>query len=112
MRRNNAELEHEAATRPSVPPTLGRRQRAFLHEGTPMTALIRVDAQPGRERPLVIAWLAALVALSWACPVFRRCTSRPSSRWRCRRRKAAHPHPTARLRWCWCWPCGGPCCRP
>lgn len=36
-----------------------------------MTALIRVDASAGRERPLVIAWLAALVAVCWACLVFR-----------------------------------------
>jgi hypothetical protein len=36
-----------------------------------MTALIRVDTQPGRERPLVIACLAVLVALCWACLVFR-----------------------------------------
>lgn len=36
-----------------------------------MTALIRVDASAGRDRPLVIAWLAALVALCWACLVFR-----------------------------------------
>lgn len=36
-----------------------------------MTALIRVDAQPGRERPFVIACLAVLVAVCWACLVFR-----------------------------------------
>jgi predicted metal-binding membrane protein len=36
-----------------------------------MSALIRVDSQPGRERPLVIACLAMLVALCWACLVFR-----------------------------------------
>jgi predicted metal-binding membrane protein len=36
-----------------------------------MTALIRVDTQPGRERPLVVACLALLVALCWACLVFR-----------------------------------------
>ena len=36
-----------------------------------MTALIRVDTQPGRERPFVIACLALLVAVCWACLVFR-----------------------------------------
>jgi predicted metal-binding membrane protein len=36
-----------------------------------MTALIRIDTQPGRERPFVIACLAMLVALCWACLVFR-----------------------------------------
>ena len=36
-----------------------------------MAALIRVDTQPGRERPLVIACLAMLVAICWACLVFR-----------------------------------------
>ncbi|KQQ87800.1 hypothetical protein ASF77_13740 [Massilia sp. Leaf139] len=36
-----------------------------------MSTLIRVDTQPGRERPLVIACLAMLVALCWACLVFR-----------------------------------------
>jgi len=36
-----------------------------------MSTLIRVDAQPGRERPLVVACLALLVALCWACLVFR-----------------------------------------
>lgn len=36
-----------------------------------MTALIRLDTQPGRERPLVIASLAVLVAICWACLVFR-----------------------------------------
>lgn len=36
-----------------------------------MTALIRVDTQPGRERPFVIACLAVLVAVCWACLVFR-----------------------------------------
>ena len=36
-----------------------------------MTALIRVDTEPGRERPLVIAFLALLVAVCWACLVFR-----------------------------------------
>jgi predicted metal-binding membrane protein len=36
-----------------------------------MTTLIRVDTQPGRERPLVVACLALLVALCWACLVFR-----------------------------------------
>ena len=36
-----------------------------------MTALIRVDPSAGRDRPLVIAWLTALVALCWACLVFR-----------------------------------------
>ena len=47
MRTQNAELDHR------------------------MTALIRVDPQPGRERPFVIACLALLVALCWACLVFR-----------------------------------------
>ena len=36
-----------------------------------MTALIRVDDQPGRERPFVIACLSMLVALCWAWLVFR-----------------------------------------
>jgi predicted metal-binding membrane protein len=36
-----------------------------------MTTLIRVDTQPGRERLLVVACLAFLVALCWACLVFR-----------------------------------------
>ncbi|MDB5749318.1 MAG: hypothetical protein JWP72_4166 [Massilia sp.] len=36
-----------------------------------MTVLIRVDTQPGRERPFVIACLALLVAGCWACLVFR-----------------------------------------
>jgi predicted metal-binding membrane protein len=36
-----------------------------------MSSLIRVDTQPGRERPLVIVCLALLVALCWACLVFR-----------------------------------------
>jgi predicted metal-binding membrane protein len=36
-----------------------------------MTALIRIDSQPGRERSRVIACLAMLVALCWACLVFR-----------------------------------------
>jgi predicted metal-binding membrane protein len=36
-----------------------------------MSALIRIDSQPGRERPLVIACLAMLVAICWACLVFR-----------------------------------------
>lgn len=36
-----------------------------------MTALVRVDPSAGRDRPFVIAWLAALVALCWACLVFR-----------------------------------------
>lgn len=36
-----------------------------------MSALIRVDTQPGRERPFVIACLAMLVAVCWACLVFR-----------------------------------------
>lgn len=36
-----------------------------------MSSLIRVDTQPGRERPLVIACLALLVAVCWACLVFR-----------------------------------------
>jgi predicted metal-binding membrane protein len=36
-----------------------------------MTTLIRLDTQPGRERPLVVACLAFLVALCWACLVFR-----------------------------------------
>lgn len=36
-----------------------------------MTALIRVDTQPGRERPFVIACLSMLVALCWAWLVFR-----------------------------------------
>jgi predicted metal-binding membrane protein len=36
-----------------------------------MTALIRTDSGPGGERPLVIASLAMLVALCWACLVFR-----------------------------------------
>ena len=36
-----------------------------------MRTLIRIDSQPGRERPLVIACLAVLVALCWACLVFR-----------------------------------------
>lgn len=58
MRRNNAELEHEAATRPHS-------------GGAPMTSLIRLDTQPGRERPFVIVCLAGLVAICWACLVFR-----------------------------------------
>jgi predicted metal-binding membrane protein len=58
MRTNNAELEHGMAARPP-------------REETPMTALIRVDAEPGRERPFVIACLAILVAMCWACLVFR-----------------------------------------
>lgn len=70
MRRNNAELEHEAAPRPSAPPPPVGRNTCQREEST-MTALIRVDAQPGRERPLVVAWLAVLVALSWACLVFQ-----------------------------------------
>jgi predicted metal-binding membrane protein len=60
MRRNNAELEHDAALRPSLP----------HREEAPMTALIRVDTHAGRERPLVIACLAMLVAVCWACLVF------------------------------------------
>lgn len=36
-----------------------------------MNSLIRVDTQPGRERPLLIACLALLVATCWACLVFR-----------------------------------------
>ena len=36
-----------------------------------MNTLIRVDTQPGRERPLVIVCLAGLVAICWACLVFR-----------------------------------------
>lgn len=36
-----------------------------------MNALIRVDSEPGRERPFVIACLALLVAMCWACLVFR-----------------------------------------
>jgi len=36
-----------------------------------MSTLIRVDTQPGRERPLVIAWLTGIVALCWACLVFQ-----------------------------------------
>jgi len=36
-----------------------------------MTALIRIDTEPGRERPFVIACLALLVAVCWACLVFR-----------------------------------------
>lgn len=36
-----------------------------------MTALIRLDSQPGRERPFVIACLTMLVAVCWACLVFR-----------------------------------------
>ncbi|MFC3459442.1 DUF2182 domain-containing protein [Massilia haematophila] len=39
--------------------------------GGPMSALIRVDPSAGRDRPFVIAWLTALVALCWACLVFR-----------------------------------------
>jgi predicted metal-binding membrane protein len=61
MRRNNAELEHDAAARPSRP----------RYEEALMSALIRVDTQPGRERPFVIACLAMLVAVCWACLVFR-----------------------------------------
>jgi predicted metal-binding membrane protein len=36
-----------------------------------MNSLIRVDTQPGPERPLVIVCLAGLVAICWACLVFR-----------------------------------------
>ena len=36
-----------------------------------MTTLTRVETQPGRERLLVVACLAFLVALCWACLVFR-----------------------------------------
>lgn len=36
-----------------------------------MSALIRIDPQPGRERQRVIACLAMLVAVCWACLVFR-----------------------------------------
>ncbi|HBI69716.1 MAG TPA: hypothetical protein DDZ22_12080, partial [Massilia sp.] len=63
MRSDNAELEHNhaAAARPSEPG----------HGSVQMTALVRVDTQPGRERPLVIAWLAGIVALCWACLVFQ-----------------------------------------
>ena len=70
MRRNNAELEHDAAARP-IPPTPPLRRAARAPEEAAMTALIRVDTQPGRERPFVIACLAMLVALCWACLVFR-----------------------------------------
>jgi len=71
MRRNNAEPEHEAAAPPSGPHAGAPGTAARQHGGLPMTALIRVDTQPGRERPLVIAWLTVLVALCWACLVFQ-----------------------------------------
>lgn len=72
MRRNNAELEHEAAARPfaRVAPAF-ICLRLCLCGGGPMTALVRVDPSTGRDRPFVIAWLTALVALCWACLVFR-----------------------------------------
>ncbi|HBZ05664.1 MAG TPA: hypothetical protein DEP03_04515, partial [Massilia sp.] len=57
MRNHNAELELDMAARPQG--------------GGPMSALIRVDPSAGRDRPFVIAWLTALVALCWACLVFR-----------------------------------------
>jgi len=72
MRNNNAELELDTAANPiaraapRVPLRCARPQG-----GGPMTALIRVDPSAGRDRPLVIAWLTALVALCWACLVFR-----------------------------------------
>jgi predicted metal-binding membrane protein len=70
MRRDNAELEHEAADRPSgASPT--PTHDAARPGSVRMTALIRIDTQPGRERPLVIACLAVLVAVCWACLVFR-----------------------------------------
>ncbi|QOL51522.1 DUF2182 domain-containing protein [Massilia litorea] len=46
-------------------------ERAGRPGSIPMSALIRIDSQPGRERPLVIACLAMLVAICWACLVFR-----------------------------------------
>lgn len=36
-----------------------------------MRSLIRLDTRPGRERPLLIACLTLLVAICWACLVFR-----------------------------------------
>jgi predicted metal-binding membrane protein len=40
-------------------------------EAASVTAPIRVDSQPGREQPFVIASVALLAALCWACLVFR-----------------------------------------
>jgi predicted metal-binding membrane protein len=70
MRRDNAELDHEAADRPSGASSMPTRDAA-RSGSIRMTALIRIDTQPGRERPLVIACLAMLVAICWACLVFR-----------------------------------------
>jgi predicted metal-binding membrane protein len=64
MRMHNAELEYEAAAGTFA-------ALATTHRSTRMTSLIRVDTQPGRERPFVIACLALLVAICWACLVFR-----------------------------------------
>lgn len=71
MRRNNAELEHEATTRPRVPLPAPAWTFAGPPGSAPMTCLIRVDTHPGRERPFVIVCLAGLVAICWACLVFR-----------------------------------------
>jgi predicted metal-binding membrane protein len=63
MRSDNAELEHKQD---------GAAAEGVRRSGSvPMTTLIRIDSQPGRERPFVIACLAMLVALCWACLVFR-----------------------------------------
>lgn len=72
MRSDNAELERDAAAAPSFPPLVRTARRSSRPRGeVPMTVLIRVDTQPGRERPFVIACLAMLVAVCWACLVFR-----------------------------------------
>jgi predicted metal-binding membrane protein len=66
MRSHNAELEQEAAAGTLAaafgPGPLGSAR---------MNSLIRVDTRPGRERPFVIACVAVLVAICWACLVFR-----------------------------------------
>jgi predicted metal-binding membrane protein len=70
MRRDNAELEHEAADRPSAASPTPAHDAA-RPGSIRMTVLIRIDTQPGRERPLVIVCVAMLVAVCWACLVFR-----------------------------------------
>jgi predicted metal-binding membrane protein len=43
-----------------------------------MTSLVPVGPRPGSERPVVLAWLAALAALCWAAVVFRAVPMAPS----------------------------------
>lgn len=70
MRSDNAEPDN-TLDQPALAQAAAAGPFAARPGDAPMNSLVRVDTQPGRERPLLIGCLAMLVAICWACLVFR-----------------------------------------